>query len=300
LLTSVGLRWLVLIDPARLTATPWLQGHIGRLLQDDRLTLLARTTGIDVRRSAELALAGYRDGVVAYLVRHQSDQTLVERRFRERLTSAIERAEHGHQLTGLWGNIGTKPHGFAALGPDVAVYQYGGDRKRGAARIALLYAEGKLARVPSALGEASMAALQRALGNAPAMVLLPGPFEGDAARGVRGLLGAATAFGAALTPTKAKTLQLRVLLVGSFSLPADKQGDSPLDYLRAAWTDLAQADLGRLLRLHETHSNVYVSTRQLGPDLTELSLGVELSAPKLFEGLAAATIDDVRDMMRAP
>jgi hypothetical protein len=295
LLTGPGLQWLVRIKPAQLAATTWLEQPIARVLREDRLSLLTRATGIDLRRSPELLLAAYRQDVVAYLVRHRSDQTLVERRFRARLTSAVQRAELGHQLVGVWGNIGTEFHGFASIGRDVAGYQYGGDRKRGPVRIALLYAQSKLEQIPTALSETSIEAMHRAFGDAPAMVLLPGPFEGDMAGGVRGLLAAATAFGAALTPTASQTLRLQVLLAGEFSTPGTSSDERPSDYLEAAWADLATADLGHLLHLHEPRSAVSVSTNPLG-----LSLTVELDAAKLFDGLAAATIDDARAFMQKP
>lgn len=294
LLTGAGLQWLVLVKPARLAAIEWLQQPLGRILKRERLALLARTTGIDVRRCAELTLAGYQDDVVAYLVRHRSDQTLVERRFRERLTSDVQRAEIDRQLLGLWGNIGTKPHGFAALGPDVAAFQYGGDKKRGPARIALLYAQGKLKKVPTALGGRWLGAAHRALGDAPAKLLLPGPFEDEMAAGLRGLLGGATALGAALTPTRSNSLRFDAVLTGSWPMDAPR-GERPLDYLRAAWLDLEKSDLGHLLHLHEPLSEPLLSA-----GAHDLGVAVELDAAKLFDGLAAATLDDVREFMRAP
>src|SRR6185295_4064338 len=68
------------------------------------------------------------------------------------------------------------------------------------ARVAELYAEGRLARSPSALHGSALATLPGTLGRAPLVFYAPGPFSGEWASGARGLLGAAVALGVAVTP----------------------------------------------------------------------------------------------------
>jgi hypothetical protein len=110
LLTGAHLEWLVLMRPEELARIEWLKPSLGRVFKDDRLDLLAKATGIQLREVPELALASYRqpDGTdaVAFLLRHRSDPLSLERKFRERLTSGAERSEVGHQLVGMWGLIG--------------------------------------------------------------------------------------------------------------------------------------------------------------------------------------------------
>src|SRR5439155_26485756 len=145
LLTGAHLEWLVVIRPEELARIDWLKPSLGRLFKDDRLDLLARATGIQLREVPELALASYRQpasaaraadcaasdrcDAVAFLLRHRSDPLALERKFRERLTSGAERSEVGHQLVGMWGYIGRGARGFAAVGPHVVGYQYDGDRR---------------------------------------------------------------------------------------------------------------------------------------------------------------------------
>ncbi len=290
LLTGAHLEWLVLMRPEELARIEWLKPSLGRVVKDDRLDLLAKATGIQLREVPELALASYRqpDGsdAVAFVLRHRSDPLSLERKFRERLTSGAERSEVGHQLVGMWGYIGRAARGFAAIGPHVVGYQYGGDRRRGPARVALLYGEGKL-KVPPALGDPSLGGLATALGAAPVKAFLPGPFEGELARGARGLFAAATAVAAALTPTASQTLALDVLIGGAF--PAV---EAPR-YLEGAWDDLVQSDLGHLLGLGAPKSPAAISVQ---PE--SLALHVELDAAALLDGLSAATTDNVADIMK--
>ncbi len=298
LLTIARLQWLVLIKPEELISLQWLRPSLARVLRDDRLDLLAKATGIDLRAVPALALANYRPGrgvppdqksTIAYFVRHRRPQLEIERKFRERLTSRAARRVVGHQLVSVEGNIGLTHHGFVALGPDVVGFQYGGAVNRGPARIALLYAQGKLATVPTALDDPSLQGLHSQLGNSPLAVLLPGPFEGSMARGARGLLGAASALAAGLKPTDRQTFRLQVLLAGDFAATATEA----IGYLEGAWQDLVRSDLGHLLGLHAPTSPAAVGSNQLG-----LSLAVELDPAKLLSGLAAATVDNVREMMR--
>lgn len=291
LLTVVDLSWLVLLRPRRLVETAWLEPAVGRVLDDERLAVVAKATGVDLRQSPELAVAGYA-GVTLQLVRHQHDHREVERHFRERLTSDVTRSELGHQAVSLWGNVGQTRHGFVSIGVDVAGYQYRGDEKTGPGRVALRYALGTLDDVPRVLDDASLGALHAALHARevpPVEVLLPGPFEGDLARGARGLFGAATGVGVSLTTTEAHTLRLVALIAGDFSADIDK-ATSLLD---AAWHDLAVSDLGHLLGLHTPKVAAQVMSAPLG-----LGIAVELDADLLFRGLSAATVDHIDEIMR--
>jgi hypothetical protein len=158
--------------------------------------------------------------------------------------------------------------------------------RKGPARIALLYAGGELATVPTVANDPGLGALAKALGDAPLSVMMPGPFEGEMARGARGLFAAAESVGASLQPTARRTLRLEIVLVGDYSQPDEES------FLLAAWQDLAKADLGHLLGLHEP---------VVAPDIHSdgvLRLRTELDPERLLRGLSAATVDSVREMMR--
>lgn len=298
LLPFAGLKWLISLRPERLANTAWLRETVARLAEDERLDVLARATGLDLRAVPEMVLAGYGGGadeVVMWLVRHRQDQLLVERRFRERLTGGESRSALGHQLVGVWGSVGTATRGFVSIGRDVAGFQYGGDRQRGPARIALLYAQDKLAKIPTALQEPALLRLDGELGLAPLKLLIPGPFDGDVARGLRGLMAGAYAIGASLSPTERQSLRLTALMVGDYDSAgrpgADRQ--RAVELLRAAWDDFGKSDLGHLLGAHQPLAPPVVDASPSG-----LSLNVELDADAAFRGLRAATIDDARDIMR--
>ena len=289
-LTAVGARWVVLIEPERLRAVTWLAPHLARLLKDERLDALASTTGIDVRLAREVVLAGYGDeDTVAYFVRHPSEQALVERRFRARLTGEVHHRRWAHQLVTAWGRIGEAPHGYVGIGPDVAGFQYGGDEKRGPMRVAVLYELGELEKVPRLLSTEALGALSNALGEAPAKLLLPGPFEGDMARGARGLFTAAEAVGLGRTPGPEDKLVLQIVLAGDYGDTGDLTRAT--DIAQLAWGDLAGSSLGHLLGLPQ--EDVVSTPHPLG-----LELRAPLSAAELTAGLAAATMDEVRDFLK--
>ncbi len=291
-LTLVDLSWVLLLRPQRLARTEWLRPSLSRVLKDERLDLVAKTTGLDLRECPELAVARYGADVTLQLTRHHADPQAVEKQFRRRLTSNERRAELGHQAVSVWGDIGQSPHGFVSIGVDVAGFQYGGDEQRGPGRVALLYALGKLETVPSVLDDETLRDLHASLANGGipvAELLFPGPFEGELARGARGLLAGSTGVGVALMPTARETMQLSVLIAGDFGAAEDKA----LSLLEASWTDLATSDLGHLLGLHEPKVPPKAVAIPVG-----LALGVELAPDELFRGLAAATIDDVEAIMR--
>jgi hypothetical protein len=293
IVSAVGLEWLVVVRPADLLALSWLRPSLARILRDERLDALAQATGIDLRVLPEFILAGHRTqgaGVSAstlFVVRNDRDPAELERKFRERLTSDLERREVGHQLVGVWGRIGRQEGGFFAAGRHVVGFQYDGPRGRGSARLALLHAEGRLSAQTAASNDPDVAALERRLGAALARGYWLGPFDGATSRGVRGLLAGATSTGLALQPTTEGTLALTLRLQGAYG------GTNALVHLEGAFQDLAASDLGNLLGLGALRSAVRCNEEPDG-----LVLHVDLDAHALLGGLAAATLESVRDIMR--
>ncbi|MBM4357184.1 MAG: hypothetical protein FJ096_03655 [Deltaproteobacteria bacterium] len=291
LVSTVGLEWLVVFRPRALFDVGWLRPSLGRVLKDEGLDALARTTGVQVRAASELAIASYRregrDASALHLVRHTSSALDLERKFRERLTSGIERKDLGHQLLGVWGRVGRGERGFIAIGPDVAGFEYGGDSRRGPARIALLHAERRLQSSPTASTDEVVTPLSRLFEPAPAQAYLLGPFEGSAARGARGLLGGATGVGVALSPAADGVFALHVALEGDYAEPETER------FLRDSFADLGKSDLGALLGLDAPAAPVDVGRSAIG-----LELRTKLDAKRLLAGLAAALGDQAADLVR--
>ena len=293
LLPIAGLRWIVLTRPRAIAETAWLIPSIGRLAPEKGLSAFARAKGLDLRQIPEAVIASYEsdeDGEARlYLVRHNAQASLIEKLFRARITRDDERVADRSDVVRRMGTMGTRSEALTLLGSDVAAFQEGGSMDRGPARIAALYGLGRLKTARTALVGAPLEALDKRLGDAPAKALAPGPFEGELARGLRGLLEGATAVGAAATPTARETIALTIAAMGDFA----RGGEAAAKTLLSAWNDAASAPLGRLLALDEPASPL-----QTEVDEESIILRVELDAEALFEGLAAATSADVTEFLR--
>jgi hypothetical protein len=179
--------------------------------------------------------------------------------------------------------------GLVTIGRDVVGYQQGGVQSRGPARIAALYAIGKLRRSPTVLSEDPIRALSNRFGATPARAFALGPFEGELARGARGLLAGATAIGAAARPSAREGVALVIAVAGDFSL----SGEAASKELVAAWSDLAQGSFGHLLGLDQP---VEPPLATHGADA--VTVAVELNPRKLAAGLHNATGASIAEIMR--
>ncbi|WP_242515819.1 hypothetical protein [Sorangium cellulosum] len=292
LLPQAGLRWLVLARPREIAAVPWLIPWIALVAPEENLARHARATGIDLRQVREAAIASYagRAGDVTFHVaRHSGEPRTIERLFRRRLTGRERRAVDRPDLVRLSGDIGKAPHTLVLLGRDVVGVQDGGSPGRGPARIASLYALGRLRRSPTALSGGPLAALAARFGPAPLRAFAPGPFEGELARGARGLLAAATAVGAAARPSAREGIALAIAVAGDFST----SGEAASEELLAAWDELAHGSFGHLLGLD---APVEPPLATHAPDA--VAIAVELDPRALARGLAAATGERLQDMLR--
>lgn len=238
-------------------------------------------TGTETPRSVE--------DVTFYLVRHGSDAGLVERAFRARLTGGEKRSVDRPDLVRVSGSVGQAKQAAVMIGAEIAGFQDGGSMSRGPARIAGLFAEGKLQKASPALAGEPLKSLAARLGKAEITAFAPGPFDGDVARGLRGLLGAATAVGAAARPTFRQSFQVTIAVAGDFSTSAAPASQE----LRNAWNELAGSALGHLLGLDQP-----VTAPLVLPAPDAVMLSVELSGRLLAEGLAKATASKVEDIFR--
>ena len=289
-----GLRWLVLARPKEIASMLWLEPSISLLLDKERLDHTAVSTGFDLRTLPEAVWAGYRAGAdeedaSLQLVRHANDPLAIERLFRDRLSTDISRSIDDDRVIRVSGRIGKTVHALATVGSDVVCQQQDGSLDRGPCRVAALLAQGKLKRTRSVFEDEAMGVLAKRFESAPLQLFAPGPFEEDVARGVRGLLGAATAVGAAFRTSARKSLLVEIVVTGDFST----SGAEAVQKLAGSWDDLAGRPLGHLLGLDAAVGPV----KQAFTNET-VSIVVELDPHKLAKGLADATSSQIREIMR--
>jgi hypothetical protein len=292
LLPLSGLRWLLLLRPREIATIPWLIPPVATLVPEDRFQRFADVSGLDLRQLPEAAIAMYAtdDGEVpVYLVRHGGDATAIERAFRKRLTGSERRVVDRPDLVRVSGRIGRATQAFAAIGRDLVCFQQGGNPGRGPLRIATLYALKKLSRSPTVLAEDPLRALAQRFGGAPAKAFALGPFEGELARGARGLLAAATALGACARPSVREGIALSIAVAGDFS----KSGEPASQELLAAWTELATGSFGHLLGL-----DAPVDAPLCTHAADAVAISVELDPQRLAKGLADATRNQIDEIMR--
>jgi len=292
LLPLAGLQWIIVARPREIASIPWLIPSIAKVVPEQNLDRFAAVTGIDLRQIPEAAMASYRgEGgeSTIYLVRHRGDPRVIERAFRQRLTSEVRRVVERPDLIRISGKIGGHTSSMVIIGPDIIGVQHGGSARRGPARIAGLYATDKLRRSPTALAEEPLRSLSARFGEAPVRAMSLGPFEGELARGARGLLAGATAIGAAARPSAREGVALVIAVAGDFST----SGEPASRELGNAWRELAEGSFGHLLGLNQP-----VEPPLLTHSPSAVALAVELDPKKLAAGLAAATSDRINEIMR--
>lgn len=292
LLPLADLRWLVLARPREIASIPWLIPEIGRFARESDLDRFAASSGLDLRQIPEAAIAVYAGAggeTTFFLARHHGDPAAIERAFRKRLTTGEKRAVDRPDLVRVSGKIGVAQATLTLIGPDVIGLQQGGHPTRGPARIAGLYAEDRLKKSPAVLAADPLKSLAARFGSAPVIALAPGPFEGELARGARGLLAGATAIGAAARPSAREGLAISVAVAGDFTAsgaPASKE-------LAAAWNDLAQGSFGHLLGLDQP---IEPPLATFGADA--VAIAVELDPRRFATGLAEATGERVKEILQ--
>jgi hypothetical protein len=309
LLPLADLRFLVLARPREIASIPWLIPSIGLVVPEANLDRFAASASIDLRQIPEAAIASYAalgsggasgngDGngngngnepTTLYLVRHNGDPVAIERAFRERITLGERRTVDRRDLVRVSGKLSGSTRTLAVIGRDVMAFQPSGSASRGPARLAALYAEGKLKKSPSVLNSGPIRDLMTRFGGAPLRAVALGPFEGELAHGARGLLAGATAIGASARPSAREGIAIAIAVAGDFAT----SGEPASRELAAAYQDLAESSFGRLLGLHRP---IERPLPMHAPDA--VSLAVELDPERLARGLAAETKAHIDEIMR--
>jgi hypothetical protein len=280
---AAGLRWMAVARLAELAHTPGLSASRDLLFPTARLDAFALATGLDLRETANALAAGYDLGTL-YMAETPSESALVEARFRDRLLAGATTVSPHPQVKRISGAMGLSPETLVRVDAKWIAVAVGDPTP---ARAAELFALGRLTRSPPALRGSALSTLPHELDTAPLRFYASGPFSGDWARGARGLLGAALAFGVAAWPEGAE-LRVRAVLSGRWEATDAAE-------LSSAWTDLSESSMGRLLGLDQPAGEPRVT---FAPDA--LTFDVRLAIAPLTDGLRAAVAADVWEILRFP
>jgi len=287
LVAAASLMWIVIARPKELTSVPSLAPGIQRLAPDSRRALFERASGIRIDRIDRVVVASYPDSTLFLLEGGVRDPLLVERLFRERWMTDVTRSVRRHDLVIARGKTATgSKRSLAALGSKTVAIESGSWLH---AKVAALYAEGKLHRAPRALELPDVPMLVERLGDAPLLAIAPGPFEGDWQRALRGVLGVCTAAAGSVRPDKDGTLRTQLLFAGDWTSKPDKA----IEHLLASWQDLSQSSFGRLTGLDTPREPPRTQA-----DARIIGVSVDLDGAKLVDGLYAAVSAEARDITR--
>lgn len=290
LVPAAGLVWLVEARPRELLADPVLGPALAAIASGDRLQAFARRHGqVDLRQADQVAVASTTGGARATLALAMVhvEPGRVEAAFTARARNVEGRAvERG--VTRFWGTVGEEREQVALFGRQGVGIERGG---LGPLQAAVYFAEGRLKRSLPALHTEPLASVAARLGEAPLRGFAPGPFEGDWAGGLGGLLRATTAVGGRLRSTTRGTggaLALRFVLTGAWG------GDAvaAAQRLEDAFHVLTEDPLGRLGGLDRP-----VDGPRVAGDAEALVLDVALDPVRVSRGVRAATEAPLAEIM---
>jgi len=289
---AAGLQWIVAASPREVAQVPDLIPAIGTVVPEARFRAFAEAHGgVDLRQVQSLCVAHYQGGTLV-VARTPFDPARVERAFTDHVTREGGRAVDvpNPPVVRIWGEVSGEPREIVLFGRDAIAMAQG---KPAHARVAEAFALGKLHRVAPALKGAALMRAQEVLGDAPVRVFAPGPFEGDTARGLGGLLRASTAIAASArydgsdpaTPTR---VAVRLVLMGAW----DKDGPAAAERLAAAVHVLTESSLGRLFGV-----NVPIEAPHVRATEDALVLDAVLDGGALARGLHDALDADVAEIL---
>lgn len=288
---AAGLSWIVDAKPRAIAEIPDLIPAIALVLPEERLRLFtAAHGGVDLRQTKEVCVAKYQ-GSLLEVARVPLDAEKIASAFEQRSTKPITRTlvvpnPRVLRITGA--EVAGEPEQLLLFGQEEVVLEQG---KAGPFRAAEAFAFGKLKRAQPAIRSAALKRASELLGEgALVRMLAPGPFEGEAANGLGGLLRATTAVGASAkwTGTKAN-IAVRVVLTGAWGDDAKAAGSR----FGAAAHVLSESEVGHLFGLHAPVQAPFVHEE---PDALVLDAVYDGNA--LARGIHDAVDAEVADIMR--
>ena len=291
---SAGLSWIVDLRPRAIAATPDLIPALSLVLPEERLQrLTAGYGGIDLRQTHELCFARYSETLLT-VARVPLDPERVAAAFDQRSARPPARTYLASRprVLRLTGEIQGATQQLVLFGNEgVALEEQEATSARGTPplRAAEAFAFGKLKRARPALAGAALERSAQVLGAAPVRAFAPGPFTGETANALGGLLRAATAVSASARWTSGSNIAVRIVLTGAWGDDASAASER----LAAAAHVLSESAVGRLFGLHRP---VHAPEVHVEPDA--LVLDATLDGMTLAQGLHDAVFADVADMMR--
>ncbi len=287
LVPAGGLVWLLEARPRELLADPVLGAALTTIAPSDRFEAFARRHGqVDLRQADEVAVAGTagaRRAILA-LARVHVVPGRVEAAFAARARIVEGRAvERG--VTRFWGTVGEEREQVALFGQQGVGIERGG---LGPLQAAVYFAQGRLKRSLPALRTEPLASAAMRVGDAPLRGFAPGPFDGDWAGGMGGLLAGATAVAAGMRAAARGGLALRLVLMGGWGADAAAAARRLVDSFRS----LAEDPLGRLTGIDRPLDGPVATT---APDAIQLD--VTLDPVTMSEGVRAATDAPLAEIM---
>ncbi len=258
LAAAAGLVWLVDLRLRELFASTDLIPAIGVLFPEAHLDRFAATNGgVDLRQLTELCVASYPEATLV-VGRGMFDEARLTKAFIDRLDQVDGRAEDHAKLadgrpaapiTRMWGSARRSREQLAVVSREAFVFERG---RLGPLAAAEMFAEGKLKRAKPALRTSPLDRVVELLGGssaAPALAFAAGPFTGEQAKGLGGLLAAAFAAGISARPSSGEAgrarLDVKVVLTGAWG----QSGADAAVRLASELDELAQDPLGRLCGL---------------------------------------------------
>ena len=286
---AAGLEWIIDAKPRTIAAIPDLIPVIARVIAEERFRAYSLGHGgIDPRQVQDLCIAKYRDTALT-IARTPFDPAKVATAFDERSTKPLERTTlvPNPIVTRLSGAVNADAERVTLFGREVVALEQG---KAGPLRAAEAFAQQKLKRASPALKSTALARATEILGDAPVRVLAPGPFEGQAAHGLGGLLRATTAVAASAKfagpPAK---IAVRIVLMGAW----EKDAPVAAERFGAALHVVTDSAVGRLFGVdHPLEGPAVRGTAEA------LILDATVDGTALARGLHEALDADIAEIMK--
>ena len=289
LVPAAGVAWVAAITPRAIAEVPDLIPAIGMLLTEERLRLFATAHGgIDLRQIKELCVARF-PGTLLTVARVPLDPERVAAAFDDRSGRPAVRTTvvPNPHVVRVGGDVDGTPEQLLLFGRDAVVQEEG---RTGPIRAVEAFAFGKLKRSQPVLKASTLSRATALLGEAPVRIFAAGPFEGETAGGLGGLLRATTAVGgSARWSGRGAGIAVRLVLTGAWG------DDAPaaVERLAAAIHVLSESAAGRLFGLAHPVEEPAVHAE---PDA--LVLDAVLDGSALARGVHDAVDAEVGEIMR--
>jgi hypothetical protein len=257
LAAAAGLSWLLDVTPRALASNVDLLPALETALPHDQVAAFAQKNGFDPFSLDELVVASYAatDGEsMLYVARGALEPSRLESSFKTRAEAidgrAVDRPGEDGGIVRSWGTLHGDRAQLATFGHEAAALEIG---HFGPLRVAELFAQEKLHRASPALrtgplGRAAELLREAERADAPARAFALGPFGGDTAKGLGGLLAASTAVGIAMNPLRQgdrEVVKTTLILIGGWG----DAGKPAAERLKSAFDALSATGLGRLAGL---------------------------------------------------